>query len=436
MVRRTWFAFAAALLALSGCGGAPQPAGGSAVAQSVLAPRPAPKPASPTVAPAVTSDALSTRAPSGRLVAILAPLSGANAERGAALVAAAKLAMAQPGSPALEVFDTGSTAEGAGAAANQAIAAGAAMLIGPLTAAETAAAAGSATSAGVPMLAFTNDTAQSRPGVWTLGLTPAQQVRRLVGALAAQGKTRISAVLAQDGFGQAMGTALTEALAEAAQPPPVIRFHGGTMQSANTTMREVSDYNNRRGPMDAQIKAARALGTPEGRKKAAELVKHPIPPPPMDALLLSDFGDTLHTLASLLPFYDIDPPAVRVIGPVQWSAPQVTGETELKGAWYAAPDPALRADFAARYAAANAGPPPGLADFAYDAASIARALAMRGEGYSMAALCRPEGFAGVNGVLALLPDGRVRRGLAIFEIQRGGATVIDASPESLTAPGI
>ncbi len=436
MVRRTWFAFAAALLALSGCGGAPQTAGGSAPAQSVLAPRPAAKPAAPPAQPLVATEALSTRAPSGSLVAILAPLTGANAERGAALVAAAKLALAPPGSPMLEVFDTASTAEGANAAASQAIAAGAAMLIGPLTAAETAAAAGPATAAGVPMLAFTNDTAQAKPGVWTLGLTPAQQVRRLVGALAAQGKTRISAVLAQDAFGQAMSTALTEALAEAALPPPVIRFHGGTIQSANATMREVSDYGSRRGPLDAQIKAARALGTPEGRKRAAELVKQPVPPPPMDALLLSDFGDTLHTLASLLPYYDIDPPAVRVIGPAQWSNPLVAGETELKAAWYAAPDPALRGEFATRYEAANGASPPGLADYAYDAASIARALVLRGEGFSMAALCRPEGFAGVNGIVGLQPDGRVRRGLAIFEIQRGGATLIDASPDTLAAPGI
>lgn len=410
---------------------------------SVLATRPVAKPsvslAGPGTVPVqapVASEALSTVAPPGSQIAILAPLTGPNAERGAALVAAAKLALTANGSPTLVVFDTASTADGAASAASQAIAAGAAMLIGPLTSAETAAAAGPATQAGVPMLAFTNDATQARPGVWTLGLTPAQQLRRLVGALAAQGKTRITAVLAQDAFGQAMATALTDALAEAALPPPVIRFHAGTMQSANTTMRDVSDYGNRRGPLDAQIRAARTLGTAEGRKKAAELVKHPVPPPPMDALLLSDFGDNLHTLASLLPYYDIDPPAVRVIGPALWSAPQVTDEAELKGAWYAAPDPALRADFATHYEAANGAPPPGLADFAYDAASIARALAIRGEGYSTAALCRPEGFAGVNGLLALQPDGRVRRGLAIFEIQRGGATIVDASPDTLGAPGM
>ena len=144
----------------------------------------------------------------------------------------------------------------------------------------------------------------------------------------------------------------------------------------------------------------------------------------------------LGTLASLLPYYDLDTSKLRVIGPAQWAAPQVAATAELRGAWYAAPDPALRADFIARYAAGHGVEAPGLADFAYDAAGIARALSASGEGYSMAALCRSEGFAGVNGVLGLLPDGRVRRGLAVFEIGRGEATMVEASPNTLGEPGI
>jgi hypothetical protein len=200
-------------------------------------------------------------------------------------------------------------------------------------------------------------------------------------------------------------------------------------------MRDISDYANRRGPLDAQIKAARALHTAEGRKKAAELVRQAIPPAPMDALLLADFGDMLHTLASLLPYYDLDPPGVRILGPAQWAAPDVVGEAPLTGAWFAAADPAQREAFDQAYTAATGGPAPGLADFAYDAASVARTLAA-GEGYSMAALCRPDGFTGVNGVLALQPDGRVRRGLALFEIRRGGAVMIEPAPGNLATPGI
>ena len=69
------------------------------------------------------------------------------------------------------------------------------------------------------------------------------------------------------------------------------------------------------------------------------------------------------------------------------------------------------------------GPPSPAADLAVDAASIARVLAA-GPGYSIGALTKPEGYAGVDGPLALLADGEVRRGLAVFRVERGGAAFL------------
>ena len=59
--------------------------------------------------------------------------------------------------------------------------------------------------------------------------------------------------------------------------PPNIRMHAAGMASITAAARDLSDYANRRGPIDAKIKAARALGTAEGRREAQELAKdaHP-----------------------------------------------------------------------------------------------------------------------------------------------------------------
>jgi hypothetical protein len=363
-------------------------------------------------------------------------MTGANAERGQGMAQAARLALAAPGSPMLDVRDTASTPDGAAAAAKAAVAAGDGLILGPLTAAETAAVAPIARAAGVAVLAFTNDPAQAQPGVWTLGVTPAQQVRRLAGAVLAQGKTRFAAMLPPGDFGSAMATALTQTLVAAGAPSPDIRIHDGGNPNIAATLREISDYAGRRGPLDARIKAARALRTAAGRKLAAELTREPVPPAPFDALLLADTGEKLAWESSFLGYYDIDPPNVRLLGPSLWASPAMRGGAALNGAWYAAPDPAARATFDQDYQAAYAAPAPALADFAYDAAAIARVLAAAPGGFTIASLCRPEGFAGVDGVLALQPDGTVRRGLAVFEIQHGAASIVDAAPTDLTAPGI
>ncbi len=55
--------------------------------------------------------------------------------------------------------------------------------------------------------------------------------------------------------------------------------------------------------------------------------------------------------------------------------------------------------------------------------------------FSAAALTNSSGFAGLNGIFRLLPDGIVERGLAVLEVHRAGATVIDAAPTTFQRPG-
>jgi hypothetical protein len=372
-------------------------------------------------------------APANQRVALLAPLTGPRADLGQALAQAAQLAMGVPGAPYLDVKDTGGTPQGAAAAAQAAIAAGAGLIIGPLLSSETAAVAPVARTANVAVLAFTNDPSQAQPGVWTLGITSGQQVRRLVAAVQAQGRTQLAALLPDTDFGHVMGQALEQAAAANGLPPPEIRFHEAGMGSINTTTRDIADYAHRRGPLDAQIKQARALGTPEGRRQAAELAKTPIPPPAFNALLLADTGEALAEVASMLPYYDVDRSQVRILGPALWASPS-SGSGQMPGAWFAAPDPAARAALEQGYAAKYGGAPPTVADLAFDAASIARVLGANG-GFSIAALTQPAGFLGADGWLALLPDGQVRRGLAVFRIERGGPQMIEPAPQSAAGTG-
>ena len=377
----------------------------------------------------------SSIAPESRKVSILLPLSGPLAPVGQSMLQAAEIVLQAPGSPQFRAFDTGGTPAGAAAAAQQAVAYGAGIILGPLTFSDTAAAAPIARKASIPMLAFTNDESEAAPGVWILGITPGQQVRRLVVALQAEGKTRLAALLPDNNYGAAMQTALQSAASAAGDPPPTIQTYSSGIGSINEAVREVSDYADRRGPIEAQMRAARALDNAAGRARMHELMQEPIPPPPFDALLLAATGTDLQEIGAFLPYYDINPGAVQVVGPNLWQEPANRQGAALGGAWYAAPDPAARQQFADAYAAKYGAPPLALADLAFDAAALARALA-QGPGYSAAALTSQAGFTGADGVLALRPDGQVLRGLAVFSIGAGGeATMLDPAPTSLAGPG-
>jgi hypothetical protein len=336
--------------------------------------------------------------------------------------------------PTLDVLDTGGTPAGAVTAAQAAIANRDSLILGPLTSAETAAMAPIARNAGIPVLAFTNDASQASPGVWPLGITAGQQVSRLVAAAQAQGKSQFAALLPDTDFGRAMANGLIKAIEFAGLPVPIIRMHPPGMASITASARDLSDYANRRGPIDAKVRAARALGTPEGRREAQELVRTPIPPPNFNVLLLADTGDQLQEIAAILPYYDVDRSAAQIVGPALWSDP-ATGSGAVQGAWYAAPDSSTRSNLERDYNAKYGSRLPPLADLAFDSAAIARVI-LGPQGVDMTALTQPSGFVGTDGWLILLPDGQVRRGLAVFRIERAGPAMIDPAPQPSTAPGL
>ena len=373
-------------------------------------------------------------APGEQHIAILLPMTGARAGLGQVLLQAAQFSFHAGTSPSLDVLDTGGNPAGAAAAATNAVANGDILILGPLTSAETAAVTPVSRGAGIPVLAFTNDSSISQPGVWPLGISPDQQSQRLVLAAQAQGKSRIAALLPDTDYGRAMAAALRSALQAQGLPEPNIRMHSPGMSAITTATRDLSDYADRRGPIDQKVKALRALGTTDARREAQELVKTPIPPPPFDVLLLADTGDELQEIAAVLPYYDIDRSVVQIIGPALW-ADISSGSAAVAGAWYAAPDSSLRSNFNARYTAEYGTAAPALADLAFDAASIARFVAEAG-GPLLPLITQPDGFVGADGWIKFDPTGQVRRGLAVYRIERAGPVLMDPAPAPASGPGL
>lgn len=359
--------------------------------------------------PAASGQAPALAPPAGRRVAVLLPLSGANAQLGQSMLLAARLAF-QPG-PAnpFDTQDTKGTAQGAIAAATAAAASGAGLIVGPLTAVETAAITPFATSHNIPVLAFSSDGTKARSGIWPLGLTPAQQARTLVRASLADNKRRIGAILPSDAFGDSLAAGLAAAAAEAALPPPtILRYQSRAgLDSAITRMSTPAPS----GPVVSPIP-----GLPASTQ------------PPVDALLLGTVPDaTLQVLPSLVAA-GLGPDRVRILGTALW-ARDAARLAPLAGAWFAGPPAGTLKVFEDNYIAQYGTPPRDIASVAFDAAGAARA-ASGPNGIELSTLLNPSGFSGANGVFRLLPDGTVRRTLAIFEIGAGGVRMRDAPPEN------
>ena len=369
-----------------------------------------------------------------RRMALLLPLSGPNAAVAVAMQQAAGLAAAAPGTPPLDIRDTGGDPMRAAEAARAAIAAGDPVILGPLTAEETQAVGAVAVPANVPVLSFSSDPSVALPGVWPLGVTPAQQMQRLVTAARQEGRQHLAALLPGGAFGDAMQAALVDAAGQAGFDPPSVQRGGGDQGSVESALKVLTNYASRTGEVEARIKAMRESTDPESRQQAAVLAAQPVQPPSFDTLLLAARGDELRRLAELLPRYDVLAPQVRILGPSFWAA-GATRLRSLSGAWYALPDATQRDGFAVAFQGKYGDRPPPIADIAFDATLIGKSLADDND-FSIGALTKPDGYSGVDGAIVLLPDGHVRRALAIYQIgQSGGATIVSPAPTDLSSPG-
>ncbi|GBR52894.1 penicillin-binding protein activator [Gluconobacter sphaericus] len=391
--------------------------------------------------------------PGAHDVGLILPLTGRNAAYGLRMRDAAKLALSAKGSPALDVHDTNAPG-GTEQAVRDALARGDAILLGPLTATETAAAAPLAINAGKPELAFTSDSRQARPGIWVMGLTPEQQVRRMVDAARATGRKTFAAFLPDNAFGHAMGDGLARACRDAGLKDPQIVFHTMDAQNIDDGLKTLSAIETRQPAAPAlaptDVPAGPSAIDPTGETTAnptgstetgatsatppAPQGVLPVPPPPFDALVLADTGLELGRVITALQADHIDSSQVQIMGPALWKA--FDGKLgALHGAWYAASDAHDRMGYVAQYRALYKQSPSPVTDFAYDAAALAGSLIRQG-GVTTQALTRPDGYMGVDGLFRLRPDGHVTRALAIYQIQRGGGAriVVPASRDVAIRP--
>ncbi|MBL4615798.1 MAG: ABC transporter substrate-binding protein [Magnetovibrio sp.] len=152
---------------------------------------------------------------------------------------------------------------------------------------------------------------------------------------------------------------------------------------------------------------------------------------PFDTLLLADGGKRLIAVAALLPFYDVDPQKVKILGTGQWDEQGLGAEPALIGGWFAAPDPAVRQAFSDKYLNAYGNRPHRLATLAYDATALSVVLGAQDtpQPFMAEVLAKTGGFAGRDGIFRFPEDGAAERGLAVMQVRRKDAQVIDPAPQ-------
>ena len=356
---------------------------------------PTPPPAQPTPGPTV-GETLGTGPVRVGMILPLTQNGGPN-PIGVSMRNAAQLAINDSGSTSITLMieDDHSSPDAAAQAAQSELGAGAQLILGPVFANDVRTASAAAKSAGRPMIAFSTDVTVAAPSVYLLSFLIQGYVDRILQYAVSSGKKSFGIMAPQNDYGNVAAQRFQE-MAGNVNAQVVVTARYSTGQTAT---------------------AAQQVAAVQGQ---------------IDALFIPDQADAMPAVASALGSANVK---TQFLGTGVWNDARVLKLPQMQGAWFSAPDNSGFDAFAQRYQAKFNSEPARLATLAYDAVTLAAALAHNGgaDAFNQAALTNISGFNGADGVFRFKADGTNERGLAVMEIAEDGAKVVSPAPRSFAA---
>ena len=343
---------------------------------------PAPLQVAPTVVlpaapPPILPAPPAAAAPAGDTVqvALLLPLSGPSAGIGRAMLDAAQLALFDIADEHFTLLprDTEGTPEGASRAASAAIAGGAELILGPLLAGEVEAVKPVARQANVNIVAFSTAGQLAGDGTFLLSFPPRQSVDRVTAFAHEQGATRFAALAPNTPYGQLVVGELREATTAVGASLVQAEFYEPGATDFRPVVRRLASFDQRKAALARERQQLQTAGDEASRQALQRLAaRETSGDTGFDAVLMPDGDGQLKAVASLLPYFDIDPAKVMRLGTGLWDEPGLGTEPALVGGWFASSPPEARQDFERRYSATYGHNPPRLASLGYRLSALAR----------------------------------------------------------------
>ena len=331
-------------------------------------------------------------------VALLVPVTGANAGVGQAIANAANMALLDTAAKNLRVTTYDTSVDPADAA-RRAIADGNQLILGPLLADNIPAVSTVAKAARIPVISFSNDEQAANKDVFIMGNLPGQSVTRTVQYARAQGVSSFAALVPRGDYGDRTSSALLAA----------VRSGGGSVVALE--------------PYD---RSAASIASAALRVKAKG---------GFDALLIADSG-SLSARAATAFKGSSKSTGVRLLGTELWSGErELTTSPALAGAWFATVSDQRFGQFSKSYRARFGTQPFRIATLGYDAVLLTLRVARDwkpGARFPAEALrdtkAFPGGFLGVDGAFRFTRGGLVERALEVREVQAGAIKVVSPAP--------
>ncbi len=337
-------------------------------------------------------------------MALMVPMTGANAAIGNSIANASKMAIAdaKKSDINLDIIDTGSDNSISQESINYIKSKKPKIIIGPLFSAHTQEASISLPDATI--ISFSNDSSIKRSGnTYLAGLMPEQQINKITDYACARGYCNIYSILPKNKYGDVVRKALESNLDSNYAIKSIMYYD--SIESMETAAQEIlnmvspkafdlSDLSN------VHESEKSAILIPEGGKNLISIMSY----------IAKHKGDDMKN--------------VKFIGTSQWDEDAISSISDLNGAWISSPANSSLKSFKERYRSSYEEFPPDIAALGYDITKLITNSIQDSNDFS-SEINQPSGFTGFTGTFRFLNNGENQRDMSIYQVINGKLVSIE-----------
>lgn len=359
-------------------------------------------------------------------IAILLPLSGTYKDLGKQLFNAAQLALFALNEPTISLMpiDTKGTSFGAEEAAKEAVEKEVQLVLGPVFSSSARVVAPILGEAGIEFVTFSNDESLADSGALLIGLSPQQQVQRVVEYAIRQGIEDYVTVVPNNALGAAAAKVLRETVNEY-EGTSVLKTEIFLLNKRGQGRRVQRYVNN-------AIHAAIYTKPQKDYNQTLEMYNLEPIKYPRGLFIDGSVDHLLEMVRYIEKNQDYNQQHIQLLGTMRMADPKLIGHPAFEGALIASLSPDRKGYFEKMFVDAFGYQPTKIASLAFDGIALTATLSKlsNGKDFSRTAITTSRGFVGIDGIFRIKDNGLSERGLAIMKIQNGTLLELDPAPDS------
>jgi len=354
-------------------------------------------------------------------IGLLLPLSGKNSKIGESLLKASQLSLSKTKNKNIKLFikDTENINKNIISSYYELINEGVDIILGPLFSKNIELIKPIALDEKVIMITFSNNTDMKSKNTFISGLTPENEIKEILKYAIANGQDKFGVILPNNQYGNRSKNLIEKLLSENQGQLIKLVLYDSENPDFYKVAKLIANYDQRKLDLEKKLDELKKLNTLEAGKKYKLLKsKDTIGDLSFNSIYIgAENINHLSMLASILPYYDVDPKEVLYIGNSLWSHNIALKEPALEKAIFPNVNQINYENFVTEYQNNFILKPHKISSLAYDLIGLISSLQKNNQEINISNMTNKNGFIGSNGLFRFNEDGDIERSLSIFQIK-------------------